>query len=199
MDLNVITGSLLWAVMELSIWGASPILFGFDIPWFRHGLSQTPISSDSLNLNDLPDGDYRLCGPHSSAELSGDQDPCYVFNKSGPQVDGYFGYPNSDSFICVRGNVSPLTVTGEALGLSWAGSIWTALPQTRFNWDPEGHLWLNQAILAHSTDMGQWILFQDATLHLSGFQHQTSSTARSPLDLCDWPTPSEPATFASAH
>lgn len=40
--------------------------------------------------------------------------------KIGDRIDGYYGYPHSEHFICIRGKVDSNLITGEALEISWA-------------------------------------------------------------------------------
>jgi hypothetical protein len=114
----------------------------------------------------------------------------FNFVKIGDRVSGYYGYPYTDDFICVRGKVKGNLVTGEALMMSWLGREWTSIPKTAFKWDEEGHLLLKDGKIIRTTidksGRTDWILFGSAKLDTQGFYRSTKSLLTSPSQLCDW-------------
>jgi hypothetical protein len=138
----------------------------------------------------LADGNYQFCtqpDPHNWQDGAG---VCFVFQKFDRQVDGYYGYPHSDNFICVKGQVEDNQITGEALEISWAGHEWTDIPQSAFGWDSEGRLTLSQGNIIRTTDDVEgridWILFRKAVLNLGGFYQYSSPRMTPPAQLCEW-------------
>jgi len=139
----------------------------------------------------LSNGNYQFCSKPKPQKLDG-AGVCFNFIKIGDLVDGYYGYPHSDDLICLRGKVSVNTVAGEALAVSWAGREWTNIPKTEFKWDEEGHLSLNHYQVmrsskdAHTGDRTEWILFQQATLDLTGFYRYAQPSMTAPSQICQW-------------
>jgi hypothetical protein len=69
----------------------------------------------------LADGNYQFCSQPAPHDWQDGAGVCFVFQKFDRQVEGYYGYPHLDNFICVRGRVEDNRITGEALEISWAG------------------------------------------------------------------------------
>ena len=116
-------------------------------------------------------------------------------------MDGYYGYPHSDSFICLKGSVSKdelgsEQVTGQGMALTWGRHTWPPLPPEPFTWDEEGRLLLAQGEIVHTEGSGDdqttWIVFQDANLNVQGFYPYEEPRMTSPSRLCDWPEPTLP-------
>lgn len=138
----------------------------------------------------LADGNYQFCSqpdPHNWQDGAG---VCFVFQKVARQVEGYYGYPHSDNFICIKGKVDDNLITGEALEISWTGHEWTDIPQSTFKWDLEGRLTLSQGSIIRTVDdvEGQidWLLFRKAVLNLDGFYQYSSPRMTPPSQLCEW-------------
>jgi len=138
----------------------------------------------------LADGNYQFCSqpdPHDWQDGAG---VCFVFQKSDRQVEGYYGYPHSDNFICIKGQVEDNRIIGKALEISWAGHKWTDIPQSAFTWDSSGRLTLSQGNIVRSINDVEgridWIAFRQAALNLNGF-YQYSHPRMTPLpQLCEW-------------
>lgn len=138
----------------------------------------------------LVDGNYQLCSqpdPHSWQDGAG---VCSIFQKVGRQVSGYYGYPHSDNFICLKGKIDENLITGEALEISGAGREWTDIPQSAFKWDLEGRLTLSQGTIVRTVDDVEgridWLLFRKAALNLGGFYQYSSPRMTPPSQLCKW-------------
>ena len=138
----------------------------------------------------LADGNYQFCSQPDTHNWQDGTGVCFVFQKSDRQVDGYYGYPHSDNFICVKGQVEDNRITGEALEISWAGHEWTDIPHSTFMWDAEGRLILSQGNIVRTINDVEgridWILFRKAKLNLGGFYQYNSPRMTSPLQLCEW-------------
>ncbi|MDJ0708081.1 MAG: hypothetical protein QNJ46_32815 [Leptolyngbyaceae cyanobacterium MO_188.B28] len=141
-------------------------------------------------LTNLPDGAYQFCTEPDPQDWRDGAGVCLNFVKQGTTVNGYYGYPHSDSFVCLQGKVAEDCLYGKGLVISWAGRIWLEIPQVEFNWDKEGRLYLSQGSLAHSEEMGEgqisWIVFQQANLNMQGLYPYPSPRMTSPTQLCDW-------------
>ncbi|HEY9659851.1 MAG TPA: hypothetical protein V6C65_15450, partial [Allocoleopsis sp.] len=138
----------------------------------------------------LADGSYQVCSVPDPQDWQNGAGVCLVFNKQGDRVEGYYGYPHSDRFICLRGNVEANQITGEALTLSWAGNVWEGIPDTPFTWDDEGHLTLSQGNIVRSSggadDRTDWILFRNAQLEVNHFYPYSPPRMVAPTQLCRW-------------
>jgi hypothetical protein len=108
-------------------------------------------------VQDLPNGNYMICSNSSSGVYS---DPdfrkkagyCFNFRKSGNQVIGGYQNPSQgDRGICVSGQVSGNTITGQAVDMEQSGLIpipirvKPAYAGEKFvNWDEFGFLKVRQ-------------------------------------------------------
>lgn len=147
------------------------------------------LTMEALVAN-LPDGIYQFCTVPDPQDWRDGAGACLNFVKQGTTVDGYYGYPHSDRFVCLRGQISEDWLQGEGLVISWAGHAWSDIPQAEFSWDEEGRLYLSQGELVHSEklDEGQisWIIFQQARLNMQGLYPYPESRMTSPTQLCNW-------------
>ncbi|WP_103667112.1 hypothetical protein [Pseudanabaena sp. BC1403] len=152
------------------------------------------LSSDEANAQNaiatLANGNYQFCSQPKPQDWRNGAGVCFNFVKTGDRVDGYYGYPHSDDFICVRGLTNSSLVTGEALAISWGGRQWISIPKPEFKWDEEGHLSLKDGkFIRTATDRGgrtEWILFSQAKLNVEGFYQYQQPLMTSPSKLCDW-------------
>ena len=150
--------------------------------------------SQSLLVNQ-PDGVYQLCSEPDPQDWQDGAGVCLNIVKQDNIIDGYYGYPHSDSFICLRGAVSKdeegERVIGQGMVITWGGRTWSTIPQEPFAWDDEGRLSLAQGEVVQTEGSGDyqttWIVFQDANLNVQGFYPYEESRMTSPSQLCDWP------------
>jgi hypothetical protein len=138
----------------------------------------------------LINGNYQFCTEPPPNDWRSGAGVCFYFTKIGDRVSGYYGYPNTDDFICLRGKVKRSLLTGEALMVSWLGREWTNIPKTTVKWDEEGHLLLkdgkNIRTKIDKSGRTDWILFGSAKLNTQEFYRSTKSLLTSPTQLCDW-------------
>ncbi|MBE7384766.1 MAG: hypothetical protein F6J95_025545 [Leptolyngbya sp. SIO1E4] len=138
----------------------------------------------------LADGAYQFCTEPDPLDWRDGAGVCLNFVKQGTTFQGYYGYPHSNSFVCLRGQLSEDWLQGEGLVLAWAGQTWPEIPQEEFIWDTEGRLYLSQGEIVHSekSDEGWvcWILFRQARLNLEGLYRYATPRMVSPTQLCDW-------------
>lgn len=147
-------------------------------------------------LADLPDGAYQLCTEPEPQDWRNGAGVCLNVVKQGLGVSGYYGYPHSSHFICLRGELSAENLAGQALFISWSAHEWTEIPQEAFFWDEEGRLSLDQCSIIPGEDTAaeegvNWIIFQQANLNTQGLQPYSSPRMRPPEQLCNesiWPT-----------
>ncbi len=147
------------------------------------------VPGQPADLATLADGLYQWCSQPAPAKLDG-AGVCLVFRKSGSLIEGYYGYPHSDRFICLRGTAKHDRIQGQALVLSWPGEEWPTIPKGSFQWDEEGHLTLAEGrVLRQSGNGGErltWIQFGKASLTLSGFYAYRQPRMRPASELCDF-------------
>jgi hypothetical protein len=148
------------------------------------------IASNSVNIANLVDGDYQFCSQTDPKDWRDGVGVCLNFHKNGNSIDGYYGYPHSDHFICLRGNVERNIIAGEALEIMWGGNQHHQIPQSAFQWDLEGRLTLNKgktmSTLVQGEDVTETILYRSAVLNLEGFHQYTRPRMTPPSQLCAW-------------
>jgi hypothetical protein len=160
-------------------------------------ISLIPSSSPSVKQNvktqtisTLTNGIYQFCSEPPPSDWRSGAGVCFNFVKISDRVNGYYGYPYTDDFICVRGKIKGNLFTGEALIMSWLGREWTSLPKTAFKWDEEGRLLLKDGKTIRTTidksGRTDWVLFGSAKLDTQGFYRSTKSLLTPPSQLCDW-------------
>ena len=134
--------------------------------------------SIAQSLGTLTDGDYQWCTQPPPSDWRDGAGVCLRFLKRSNQIRGYYGYPHSDRFICLQGQVStdPVKgdrVVGQAMDIAWAGEDWSEIPKQPFTWDEEGHLNLaNGKLVSTTPDRAggmRWIVFEAAQLEMKGF------------------------------
>jgi hypothetical protein len=156
------------------------------------GLSSPSVKQNANNqsIATLANGNYQFCTETPPSDWRSGAGVCFNFVKIGDRASGYYGYPYTDDFICVRGKIKGNLVTGEALMVSWLGREWTSIPKTAFKWDEEGHLLLKDGKIIRTTidksGRNDWILFGSAKLDTNGFYRSNKSVLTSPSQLCDW-------------
>ncbi len=141
-------------------------------------------------LSTLANGSYLFCTEPPPSDWRSGAGVCFNFVKSSDRVSGYYGYPYTDDFICVRGKIQGNLVTGEALMVSWRSREWTNIPKIAFKWDEEGRLLLKDGKIIRTTidrsGRTDWILFGWAKLDPQGFYRSTKSSLTPPSQLCKW-------------
>jgi hypothetical protein len=152
-----------------------------------------------LSVAQLPGGAYQFCtepDPQNGQDGAG---VCLNFVKQGTRLTGYYGYPHSDAFVCLRGQVAGPDFSGEAYVVSWGGNVWTEVPATppetaspepSFIWDDAGRLLLGPGEIAQTIgeemDQISWVFFRQARLDLQGLYQYAAPRMKPPAELCDW-------------
>ncbi|MBE9069842.1 hypothetical protein IQ260_24675 [Leptolyngbya cf. ectocarpi LEGE 11479] len=147
-----------------------------------------PSTMETL-LTPLDNGSYQLCTDPDPQDWRDGSGTCLNILKQGTTLEGYYGYPHSGSFVCLRGQVSENWFDGQGLVMSWVGNAWQDIPQETFIWDyPEERLSLSQGELVRSegADQVHWIMFQTARLNMQSMYLYDSPQMTSPTQLCDW-------------
>ncbi len=138
----------------------------------------------------LANGTYQFCSQPDPGDWRTGAGVCFTFQKTGQQVEGYYGYPHSDDFICLRGTIQDNVLQGEAFALAWAGAEWKAVPQTEFHWDAEGRLTLSQFSLPApnqtSPEPPHKLFFRYAQLNLHAFYQYRQPRMQQIASLCTW-------------
>ncbi len=148
------------------------------------------VVAKSINISSLADGNYQFCSLPDPKDWRDGDGVCFNFAKVRHRVDGYYGYPHSENFICVRGKVDSNQIAGEALAILWAGNQQNKIPESAFKWDLEGHLTVIQGSIIRTVhdgdDVTQWILYRQATLNIDGFYQYNRLRMTPPAQLCNW-------------
>lgn len=138
----------------------------------------------------LANGNYQFCSQPDPQDWRDGVGVCFNFIKKDQAVDGYYGYPHSDNFVCVRGQATGNFIVGKALALSWLGQTWLNIPSGEFVWDTEGHLKLNQGAIrwqsGRDDSQESWIVFKIANLDLRNFYRYDAPRMKSSSELCNW-------------
>ncbi|MBD6619956.1 hypothetical protein FNW02_30180 [Komarekiella sp. 'clone 1'] len=153
-------------------------------------VNQNWVLDRPVNIASLANSNYQFCSQPDPKDWRDGAGVCFNFNKTGNRVEGYYGYPHSDHFICIRGAVNGNCIIGEALAISWAGNQWENRPESLLKWDSEGRLTLSQGYLITTLDDNRddikWILYRNASLNVEGFYQYNRPRMTSPSQLCDW-------------
>jgi hypothetical protein len=143
------------------------------------------------SLDTLLDGSYQFCSQPEPSDWHDGAGVCLTFNKVGDHIEGYYGYPHSDRFICLQGGIVGNRITGDAMAISWPGVQWREIPTSAFAWDDEAHLTLAQGEIIHSTGepslIEDWILFHSAILNVDGFYQYSRPRMNPPSAVCNFP------------
>jgi hypothetical protein len=159
------------------------------------GVSQEPTNERRAEAGDeaiaaLKDGTYQFCSKPDPMDWRNGAGSCFMFKKNDRNIAGYYGYPNSDNFICIKGTADANLIRGEGLALSWPGMPWSKIPDTELTWDAEGRLKLYQGKIVRSVGEGEerldWIRFPTAVLDIRTFYHYRSPRMTAPSQLCEW-------------
>ncbi len=156
-----------------------------------HKGNESAMLPSQTALVDLPDGAYQFCTEPDPQDWSDGAGICLNVVKQGLGVSGYYGYPHSDRFICLRGEISTEELAGQALFTSWSAHEWTEIPQEAFFWDEEDRLLLDRSSVIPGADTAEsealdWIAFQQANFNMQGLHAYSSPRMQPPEQLCDW-------------
>ena len=176
---------MIWRCVKLAFTLAPWLVESLLIP----ALAQTPA------IAELSNGTYQLCSqPAPKAGRQGEAwqqgaGVCLMGIKQNNSFDGYYGYPHSDAFVCLRGVINGVEFTGQGYLISWESHRWQVLPVQPFFWDEEERLQLGQGRLIHSDTTSQpvdLVMFQSATLDFQSFYLYHEPQMTPPQQLCDW-------------
>ncbi len=149
--------------------------------------SPTQSRTNQGKISALADGDYQQCSQPESKDLDG-AGVCLRFQKAGQRIAGYYGYPHSDRFVCLEGNIQGDRVVGKAHLFSWAGEKWPDIPVAPFLWDEEGHLtlegWKSKPLGGQGEEAMTLITFERAVLDVAGFYQYSRPKMSAPGSLC---------------
>ncbi len=142
------------------------------------------------SLANLPDGAYQLCTEPDPKDWRDGAGVCLNGVKKGTTIDGYYGYPHSDGFVCLRGNLSKDWLHGKGMVIYWGEGTRPKIPQKEYTWDKEGRLRLTQGDLVHSDGTGEhpidWIIFKQTSLDVRKLYLYPNPRMKSPTQLCEW-------------
>lgn len=152
---------------------------------------KSQVSTMEMLITPLDDGNYQLCTEPDPQDWRDGSGACLNILKQGTMLEGYYGYPHSGSFVCLRGHLSENWLDGQGLVVSWAGNTWQDIPQETFIWDhPEERLSMGPGELLRSEGVGEeqvsWIMFQTARLNMQSMYLYDNPRMTPPMQLCDW-------------
>ncbi|NWF60875.1 MAG: hypothetical protein HXY43_16855 [Fischerella sp.] len=154
-----------------------------SIPVNKKAKTQTAIAT-------LADGKYQFCSQPDPKDWRDGAGVCLNFTKVDSRIDGYYGYPHSDSFVCLRGEVNGNLITGEALTISSTENELSEIPKSEWKWDSEGRLKLGQGSIIRSLNdewgRTDWIVFSNAALNIDGLYQYGRPRMTPPSQLCEW-------------
>lgn len=170
---------MIWRFVKLALTSAPWLLEFFLLPV----LAQTPA------IAELSDGTYQLCSQPAPENWQQGTGVCLVGIKQNDSFDGYYGYPHSDAFVCLRGMISGSELTGQGYLISWESHRWEILPVQPFFWDTEERLQLDQGRLVQSSSESASVdlaMFEKATLDFHAFYLYHEPQMTPAQQLCDW-------------
>lgn len=176
-SLGLVSG-LLWSLAM----GASPV----PLQLSAQAETSSPPTMEQL-LKTLPDGPYQFCTEPDPQDWRDGVGACFNFIKQELTLAGYYGYPHSGDFVCLRGQVAGDWLNGQGLVVSWAGQSWFEIPTEEIVWDREGRLVLRQGTVVSGEGPVSKIVFGQARLNLEGLYQYPESRMTAPTQLCDWP------------
>lgn len=138
-------------------------------------------------LMTLPDGTYQFCTEPDPQDWRDGAGACFNFVKQELTLAGYYGYPHSGDFVCLRGQVAEDWLDGQGLVVSWAGQSWFEIPTEEIVWDREGRLVLSHGTVVSGEGQVSQLIFGQARLNLQGLYQYPESRMTAPTQLCDWP------------
>jgi hypothetical protein len=137
-----------------------------------------------------PNGRYQLCSQPQPKDWKDGAGVCVVFSKTGTQIDGYYGYPHSDRFICLRGSITDDFFKGEGLAFTWFPSPTPNVTTLEKQWDAEGRIQVDKVQIPKLEPIedgwGAWVRFQMTTLDLKGLYRYATPKMRPASELCNW-------------
>ncbi|OCQ97111.1 hypothetical protein BCD64_16145 [Nostoc sp. MBR 210] len=146
--------------------------------------------NQAVNIASLVNGQYQFCSQPDPQDWRDGAGVCFNFSKTGNQVNGYYGYPHSDQFVCVRGIADKNRITGEGLSIVWDIPQKNTVDSAEFKWDAEENLTLSQANILNTAnvdeDSATWILYRKASLNLEGFYQYNRPRMTPVSQLCQW-------------
>ncbi|MDJ0737181.1 MAG: hypothetical protein QNJ47_24460 [Nostocaceae cyanobacterium] len=153
------------------------------IPIKKAPLQQTKITN-------LRNGKYQFCTQPDPKDWQDGAGVCLNFTKTDNLIDGYYGYPHSSQFVCIKGKIDGNLITGEALEISFSDGERRSIPKSEFHWDSQQRLTLSQGkiIRTENDEWGRtdWVLFRRASLDVNGFYQYNKPRMTAPSQLCNW-------------
>jgi hypothetical protein len=137
-------------------------------------------------MRTLTDGTYQFCTEPDPQDWRDGAGACLNVVKQELTLTGYYGYPHSGNFICLRGQVAGNWLSGQGLVISWVGQSWFEVPSEEVVWDREGRLYLSHGDVIPSEGQVSKIVFSQARLNLEGLYQYPESRMTPPTQLCDW-------------
>ena|SRR4028118_571249 len=173
-----------------------PVKIGTILSAITLSLSSIAPALAQTSIQSLPNGNYRFCSNPPPFSVVSDEgilaaSHCFLFQKSGNQVVGYFSDMSTYGEVraCITGTVNGNTVKGDALEYIFDAEIPVA-PRFKgarpVNWDDNGYLKVANANATYNSDqvvVSTSIFYSTAVLNLNEFYRYNAGT-QSPLTSC---------------
>ncbi len=173
-------------IFFITLFIGMPIYVAF--PTNAIAIKKKPIPQTKIAA--LQNGKYQFCTQPEPKDWRDGAGVCLNFTKTKNQIDGYYGYPHSSRFICIKGKIDGNIIAGQALEISFAEGKPPNLSGSEFKWDSQQRLTLSQGKIAHteSDEWGRtdWIFFSRASLDVNGFYQYNKPRMTPPSQLCNW-------------
>ena len=142
-------------------------------------------------LRTLADGAYQFCTKPEPQDWRDGAGVCLNFLKQGTTIEGYYGLPHSNSYVCLQGQVTDNWLEGKGLIAIWSGNpLEPDAPQEKLNWGQKDRLSLTQGQIVHrdglNDEQTRWIMFRQARLDMQGMYPYSRPRMTPPTQLCDW-------------
>lgn len=145
-------------------------------------------NSTSFSLASLDDGNYQFCSKPEPQDGRDGDGVCFIVAKLGDRLDGYYGYPHSEMYVCIRGRAEGNQVSGYGLVL-----FWSTITTSEFTWQLDPRLMLQNGSVIRSQigyhEELYWVQYDDLKLNIDGFHQYPIAKMHASPKMCEWKTP----------
>jgi hypothetical protein len=184
---------LVWLLAWLNVYNHAPPVSQTVRSQAAQAQQPTAVIAKGQGLSQLPklkDGNYQFCSQPDPGGWRVGAGVCFIFSKQGNAVDGYYGYPHSNTFVCIRGKANDDLIQGEGFIPFWQDGAPESQTAPESLKDQEGRLHLSQGKRMSSPNPGmegtQILFFAKASLNTNQFYQYSTPRMTAVARLCDW-------------